>query len=329
MQPEFPRIADAIYYTVEYYSTGKVIDHLFKLAGKPNYQYLDGWNETMMIVHEKMEKEILQTIYTCNNETKVYLFETLKEWLTDRRIMQVDKEALIITAFEYNDEIYDKFVAIVKKNDAEFEKKLDPTKEPGQEYEEKVPWNPVSALLGTMSMDKTIKTTYRKFRCITEEPEYVDLKYLRDYFKIVDKLISNFRRIVGKYVQQYDEGKLVPFGIMDANKGKKLELPGPDGGTKTKDAPLPQANPKLNVEMSVPQLALLLQLLKEHGLITPKSDAELHRFISANFITPAKKGSTKAISITKLRAYFTEPERSAIKYWMDRFDKMLAALKKM
>ena len=88
-------------------------------------------------------------------------------------------------------------------------------------------------------------------------------------------------------------------------------------------------NPKLKTNLSVPELALLFKLLKDlkPTIFDVKSEAELHRFISANFET--KRTGDKDISTQKLRSQFNQPESKAAEFWEEKLRLMLADVKKM
>jgi hypothetical protein len=88
-------------------------------------------------------------------------------------------------------------------------------------------------------------------------------------------------------------------------------------------------NPKLKTNLSVPELALLFKLLKDlkPNLFELKSEAELLRFISANFET--KKTGDKDISTQKLRILFNQPDNNAAEFWEANLRLLLADVKKL
>lgn len=89
------------------------------------------------------------------------------------------------------------------------------------------------------------------------------------------------------------------------------------------------SNQKLKTDLSVPQLSLLFKMINDlkPKIFNTKSDADLFRFISANFQT--KKSSDKGISINKLRNEFSSPELNAIEFWEKHLHTMLSILKKL
>jgi len=87
---------------------------------------------------------------------------------------------------------------------------------------------------------------------------------------------------------------------------------------------------RLKVNMSVPQLALLFKMVNDlkPSIFNLKSEAELHRFISANFQT--KNSSVEnGISENKLRILFNQPDDKAIDFWEKHLRTLLAEIKKM
>ncbi len=91
---------------------------------------------------------------------------------------------------------------------------------------------------------------------------------------------------------------------------------------------LATATPKLKTDLSVPQLALLFKVLNDlkPNIFEVKSEAELHRFISANFET--KKSKEDGISTDKLRILFNQPDSKAADFWEKHFYTFIAEIKK-
>ena len=87
--------------------------------------------------------------------------------------------------------------------------------------------------------------------------------------------------------------------------------------------------PKLKTDLSVPQLSLLFKMINDlkPKVFNTKSDAELFRFISANFQT--KKSSEKGISTQKLRNEFNNPDLKAIEFWEKHLHTMLSNIRKL
>lgn len=92
--------------------------------------------------------------------------------------------------------------------------------------------------------------------------------------------------------------------------------------------PSTTAFPKLKTALSVPQLALLFKMLNDlkPNVFEIKSEAELHRFISANFET--KRSKEEGISTDKLRILFNQPDNKAADFWEKHFYTLIVEIKK-
>lgn len=90
------------------------------------------------------------------------------------------------------------------------------------------------------------------------------------------------------------------------------------------------SNERLKVNLSVPQLALLFKMINDLKpmVFNVKSEAELHRFISANFQTK-QSSPEKGISEQKLRILFNQPDSKAIEFWEKHLRTMQAEIKKL
>ncbi|MBW4971182.1 hypothetical protein KZY98_11980 [Croceibacter atlanticus] len=88
--------------------------------------------------------------------------------------------------------------------------------------------------------------------------------------------------------------------------------------------------PKLQTSLSVPQIALLFKMINDlkPSIFKVNSEAELHRFISANFQTKSSDPE-KGISENKLRILFNQPDSKAIEFWEKHLRTMLAEIKKL
>lgn len=87
-------------------------------------------------------------------------------------------------------------------------------------------------------------------------------------------------------------------------------------------------NTKIKTSLSVPQVALLFKMLNDlkPNIFEVKSEAELHRFISANFET--KKSKEEGISTDKLRILFNQPDGKAADFWEKHFHTLVTEVKK-
>lgn len=86
---------------------------------------------------------------------------------------------------------------------------------------------------------------------------------------------------------------------------------------------------RIKTNLSVPQLAFLFKMLKDlkPGIFDIKAEADLHRFISANFIT--KKSGDDGISTEKLRQLFNQPDPKAAEFWEKHFSTLNTDVRKL
>lgn len=327
MNPVYYRVNQAIYYTCVYYEMERIAPHMARIAGKSSNsssELLDAYYEETMASHERMEDEIKQNIYITVRNAQVDFFEWLKEWLTDVRIQSLNR-AWIIRAIEgYNERVYAKFLADLEKKEAEFKstdkynslKHLD-------EYETPAPtaFQVLLGGLGTLSYENG-KATYYRFLCITEGPELIDTDrtYLSEYFDFVNGIITNFRRIVSKYVDRFDAGGITAPGeqilVIKGDEPRLIEAEKPD-------------HTKINVNLSVKQLTYLFRLLYDvrPEIFNVKTQTELYQFIAQNFTTKATKG--KALSLDNIKNTFEGPEKNVADFWVAILQKMLVQSKNL
>ncbi len=126
------------------------------------------------------------------------------------------------------------------------------------------------------------------------------------------------------------EALMYPFEFYSLYEFKRIILNEIKKHDKVEDNnTVTSTNPKLKTNLSVPELALLFKLLKDlkPTIFDVKSEAELHRFISANFET--KRTGDKDISTQKLRSQFNQPDCKAAEFWEEKLRLMLADVKKM
>lgn len=87
--------------------------------------------------------------------------------------------------------------------------------------------------------------------------------------------------------------------------------------------------PPLKMNLSVPELAFLFKMLHElkPNIFDVKSEAELLRFIAANFST--KKSKAEGISTDKLRQLFNQPDSKSAELWFKHFNTLFTESKKL
>ena len=148
---------------------------------------------------------------------------------------------------------------------------------------------------------------------------------------LTEKQIENRKKINISLEPSIDtEALMYPFEFYSLYEFKRIILNEIKKHDKVEENnTVTSTNPKLKTNLSVPELALLFKLLKDlkPNIFEVKSEAELHRFISANFET--KRTGDKDISTQKLRSQFNQPESKAAEFWEEKLRLMLADVKKM
>lgn len=175
-------------------------------------------------------------------------------------------------------------------------------------------------------------------------PDEVDaaLKKLRDNGKSTEDLIKEgYLReslLIDKnkqrqptYIIDYEK-LLFPFefySIYDMLRIIKKELDKHQVTTDS-DATSKVSFDKLKVNLSVPQLAFLFKMINDlkPSIFNLKSEAELHRFISANFQTKSSDPE-KGISENKLRILFNSPDPKAAEFWEKHIRTIQAEIKNL
>lgn len=184
------------------------LDHYFvefKQSENQNYKDIVKMNlQSYLNLLPNFENEILQIINTSNQPTIKHYFTALKkdcEWL-----LEVDKEKIEAKLQERNKEKYAQFLEKVQKKSDEYFLKEERKKYAHLEEYEAYGFN-----IGTFGLDtsKKIKKTNYNFYCIEEKSELIDLKYLDSYVKLLDSFTEAFAKIANKYINQFDDGKIV------------------------------------------------------------------------------------------------------------------------
>lgn len=314
MQPQFVRVNEALHATFEYYSIGRISNHIARFAGGLNLQYLDTWYKHTYECHKEMEEEIHQVIHTTTANTQVYFFDTLRLWLSDWRLKEVNIDIIQNKIDNYNEQVTAQFEQKVKEELEKFQGTED--------YKNRTHLDKYEKSYHDFFLDMKVKRTetYYKFYCINEKPELIDTDYLPDYISLVTPIFNNIRNIIARWVSLYEQGKIVPQATIIYERS---QLP----SSEAQQLP-PAPHEKLKVNLSVPQLAYLFRLLYElkPDIFDIKSKTELYRFISDNFIT--KGVGEGGISLKNLNNQFTTPEKNTAKYWAVLLRMMLERARK-
>lgn len=328
MQPQFYQIGQAIREMLAYYDIGRIKSDMDYLAGtsriSSNPPIEESWYNLMFELHARMEAEINQVIHTCNQNTQVFLFETLKEWLNDYRIKEVNINAIYYEIDTYNERAYADFALSIEEKVKIFRSTLDfINRKHKEEYEVETTGGLIGLIKGYSRPFLTKRINY-SYYCITENPDLIDESYLPQYVKRVSKLIDNFKSIVSKYVTFYDAAKIVPSTTiiieqknLSANNSDQL-LPATDSQQR-----------KLKINLTVKQLAYLFRLFKDvkPDIIETKTNAELFRWISENFTTKGKADTP--ISTNAINNHFSDPEKEIAKFWASILAEMLKRARKV
>lgn len=299
MQPHFYRISNAISFTLAFYGSDKIKDHMFILAGNTtNSKYKLEWYDFMFEAHERMENEILETIQTRNHNTQVYLFENLKGWLEDDRITGVNIPLIDRVIDEYNTATYQEYENKIENKVKEFQKNPYFHLGHNEEYEHEIK---TGIYFGAgLKYSYKEKKINRKYYCNESKPELIDTEYREGYFELINKLLISFRSVVSKYVAQYDKGLFKAYDVVYLQSTPVLLPPSEDIKS------LPEPNKKLKLNLTVEQVAFLFRLLKDEKLIEASNNIEIQEFISSHIST--KRTGIKPISVAKLGIAFSSPE---------------------
>ena len=316
MQPIFWRINTAINLTLEYYEIERIKDWMLRFAKAElittTPHILDEWLNLLPVIYKRMEEEINQTIHTTNDNTKIDLFENLKEWLTDYRIEDVNEELIKNKIELYNEKELELFQKEIDKKDEEFKQHPNYKMEHLEEYEVDTFYS--YSLIPTYMDIPTGKKTeiYYKFYSVTEKAQVIDTAYLPNYFVVVKQVLEDFKRIVNKYVTRYNEGKIVSISqivieknnLLGYNKPKLLE-------------PKKEKHRKIKVNLTIPQLAYLFKLLHRLNIISVDEFKEIHEFIANNFEVQSKKKG-EIISTGKIARLWSNFDIADINFWKDK-----------
>jgi hypothetical protein len=154
--------------------------------------------------------------------------------------------------------------------------------------------------------------------------------------KILFEILSSIpRQVNGKftfdYNEQWHEIQLLYFDYYFSRSLKRLhQFLAEQQEELNPTTYLPKIEKlKLKTNLSVPQLALIFKMLNDikPSIFNVNSEAELHRFISANFET--KQSKEEGISTDKLRILFNQPDSKAADFWEKHLYTILAEIKKL
>lgn len=322
MPLEFTRTNEAILDIIEYYEIKAIKLHLFKYAGTERCystpHLVDMYKDYSAACIRRLDDEINQIILTHNLEAKVLYFELLKDWLTDWRIVRLNKELIIQEVDKYNDKTYADFVIETDEKVKKFQQ--NPYFHLGNKVEYEVERKGLVSLFGfSHSLPYKTKEINYIYYCNDVVPELIDIDFIQPYYEVVNAVIRNFRAVVEKYVRLYNEGHFISLPQITIEK-KLLE-----NSNKKLHLNLPSIGNKLKVNLSVKELTFLFRILKEKELIQAETLTEIYRFIAANFITKAKDD----ISEDSIKNNYNTIDPKTAAMWTEHFRSWVSDAKKI
>jgi len=104
--------------------------------------------------------------------------------------------------------------------------------------------------------------------------------------------------------------------------------PAPVTDVQAKQTVIP-AHPKLNTNLTVPQLSYLFKMLMDihPPIFTNKTKKEIYQFIEANFTTKGKEETGP--TVTKLNNLYSDVDKPSARFWADHLRKMLSDARKV
>ena len=154
-----------------------------------------------------------------------------------------------------------------------------------------------------------------------EADEFWEVLLESQFYGVEDDIVEDFIKymIIADKIKIY---KIILNEVEGLNPTHKM--PAVINDTKSK------SNDRMKTSLSVPQIALLFKMINDlkPSIFKVNSEAELHRFISANFQTKSSDPE-KGISENKLRILFNQPDSKAIEFWEKHLRTMLAEIKKL
>ena len=318
MTANFPSINLVFNDAIGYYKIGRIRDHIFKLSGKINYQYLDDSIALSYKMQEHAVEEIKQHIHGSTANVQVEMFMYLKNLIDFLKTHTNESIKKLID--DYNNTVEKEFNEKIDLEVLAFQKSTTYlTRKHGEEYEEEI--SSVSALFGGGHFHKyKIKKVHYKYYAIERGAEYIDTEFLPGYFELVNDINGHLLRLINYYVDLWDAGKITSNAtIIVVNKPT-------DNKEQTNTLEVSsQERKKLKMNLSVTQLAYLFKLLYDSNMIENTSKADLTRFIVANFSTKMSQEISEGSLANKLSV----TEKAEANFWADELMKMHKAAKKV
>lgn len=333
MKPVFPRINKAIEFTLEYHTKGRIIEYLqayTRIAkGNSSGSYLvDNWENLLYTIQENMEQEIIQTVYTSNQNTQVLMFEELREWIEiDWRLAEEPSSNFIWKVIDdYNEKIDTELnerleIEVTKFQSTEEYKTLGEN----EEYEKTTYHRPIWNLSSKNIIPYTEKIINRKYYCNNLSTDYLDYYQFNKYKELVSRIVNNFRRIVKQHLSLFDAGKYISLSeitilkeLIKSNTTNEKLIEAPLQPDKV-DTPFTS---KIDVNLNLEQLLYLFKALHTIGVIKNKNYTEIFDVLSIGFQLATKKPGEN-ISKSKMANTWNKIEAKHIGYWKDKFIELM------
>lgn len=302
MIPDFPRIYNAIEYTLEYFKIGRIKDHFYKFQGRPNLDYLDNYLAIVKRSHSYMKDEIIQNVVGSKEPVIREMLDYLNLVVSDWRFQPTIEDSISLIVIEENDKIIAQYEKDIELEEDNFRKKVDfskPHEPPTKETEYDVQVVDGKTKINIIEPNSWFYANQRKTNLL-------EAIYFPKYMKIVKDILASFREVVDPYLDRYNNGRFELVGLsgVDENASKKLTAP-------------PELRSKIEVDLTVDQLLYLFRALKEIGLIK-SNNADMSRAISAAFKV-LKVEDTKDLSVKHLQNKWNKLQGKPAGFWKDKF----------
>jgi len=325
MEFHFSELNKAVRYTLKFYEIERIQDYLLTDFNsenrKTNIKTANNWHEIVLDLHGMMSKEIAQNAFLYNDTGKAYFFGLLKEWLGDYRIESVNIPLISNRIEQFNSTAYEDFLIKTEEKEKEFKNTDDYKQYKHLEMvERKTSFTyTTSKLLGLTDPYISIPQQYHRFICVYS-PQFLDTALVEQYVLLANELLVSFRNTIKFHLEKYERvvGLIPPDSQLQLPPTKELaQLILPE-----------QTKGKLKVNISVPQLAYLFNMLNElnPAIFDVKTKTELYKFVTDNFVTKATKET--GISLDSFKVDFYKPANKTIEYWIEKLKKMLEESRK-
>ena len=216
MRPNFPLKNMALHTLIEFQEAKFIFRYtdFIRTRDQNEEQLLNMDIEILELQLESMSEELNQTVQTTNDLTKTFLFEELKENITDFNLFTINKEKIKEKVDKWNGEKYETFLQQIEKETEDYFQR--PERKHYKHLQTYQVKNKIHPLLGwgTPLSDMIVHTNYNIY-CIETIPDLIDEQHLDDYFKLLNYALSKYQSIVKPLMKLYNEGKLTSSNKID------------------------------------------------------------------------------------------------------------------